>query len=107
MRTSKAINILKESQISFYVHMAGKHGRLRVCFDSLHKCPFERTGHSLSVQTRKWINFHINISSGFHMVKLFLFLFSIKNVIKKPKFYKEVFYNLLLSHYVSDLFCGR
>ncbi|KAL3982570.1 MAM domain family protein [Acanthocheilonema viteae] len=68
MRTSKAINILEESRISFYTHMAGKYGRLRVCLDSLHKCPFERTGQALSVQTRKWTNFHINVSCGFHTI---------------------------------------
>ncbi|VDM21535.1 unnamed protein product [Wuchereria bancrofti] len=68
MRTSKAINIPEESQISFYVHMAGKYGRLRVCLDSLQKCPFERSGQTLSVKTRKWTNFHINISPGFHTI---------------------------------------
>uniref|UniRef100_A0A0R3S2U7 MAM domain-containing protein n=1 Tax=Elaeophora elaphi TaxID=1147741 RepID=A0A0R3S2U7_9BILA len=68
MRTSKATNILEESRVSFHVHMAGKYGRLRVCLDSLHKCPFERTGQELSVQTRKWTNFHINISRGFHTI---------------------------------------
>ncbi|CAG9530572.1 unnamed protein product [Cercopithifilaria johnstoni] len=68
MRIPKAINILEESRISFYVHMAGKYGRLRVCLDSLRKCPFERTGQALSVQTRKWTNFHINISLGFHTI---------------------------------------
>ncbi|VIO87176.1 Uncharacterized protein BM_BM5643 [Brugia malayi] len=68
MRTSKAINIPEESQVSFYVHMAGKYGRLRVCLDSLQKCSFERNGQALSVKTRKWINFHINISRGFHTI---------------------------------------
>ncbi|EFO23304.1 hypothetical protein LOAG_05183 [Loa loa] len=68
MRTSKTINIPEESRVSFYVHMAGKYGRLRVCLDSLQKCPFERTGQTLSVKTRKWTNFHINISRGFHTI---------------------------------------
>ncbi|KAK6110904.1 MAM domain family protein [Brugia pahangi] len=68
MRTSKAINIPEESQVSFYVHMAGKYGRIRVCLDSLQKCSFERNGQALSVKTRKWINFHVNISRGFHTI---------------------------------------
>ncbi|VDK83290.1 unnamed protein product [Litomosoides sigmodontis] len=68
MRTSKAIKIAEQSRISFFVHMAGKYGRLRVCLDSLNKCPFERTGQALSVQTRKWTNFHMNISRGFHTI---------------------------------------
>uniref|UniRef100_A0A915PQA1 Homing endonuclease LAGLIDADG domain-containing protein n=1 Tax=Setaria digitata TaxID=48799 RepID=A0A915PQA1_9BILA len=73
MRMSKAIMIPEESLISFYIHMAGKYGRLRVCLDSLQKCPFERNGRELSVKTRGWTNFYINVSSGLHTVKPFFF----------------------------------
>ncbi|OZC10275.1 MAM domain protein [Onchocerca flexuosa] len=68
MQMSKAINIPEESRISFYVHMAGKYGRLRVCLDSLQNCPFEKTGQMLTLKTRKWTNFYINISRGIHTI---------------------------------------
>ncbi|KAM3725683.1 MAM and LDL-receptor class A domain-containing protein [Dirofilaria immitis] len=68
MRPSKAINISEQSRISFYAHMSGKYGRLRVCLDSLQKCEFEKTGQVTSLKTRKWINFYVNISRGLHTI---------------------------------------
>lgn len=66
--TSRAANVIRESVLDFFVHMAGKHGRLRTCIDSLHRCPFERTGKELSISTRRWTNFRIDIPQGYHMV---------------------------------------
>ncbi|VDN03636.1 unnamed protein product [Thelazia callipaeda] len=68
MRTSQKVFITEESRLNFYVHMAGKYGRLRVCIDSFEKCLMERTGKELSVKTSKWISVYVNISRGLHMI---------------------------------------
>ncbi|MCP9265724.1 BMA-MAM-5 [Dirofilaria immitis] len=61
MRPSKAINISEQSRISFYAHMSGKYGRLRVCLDSLQKCEFEKTGQIYFVADKLKKNYVIGL----------------------------------------------
>ncbi|KHN86173.1 hypothetical protein Tcan_05587 [Toxocara canis] len=68
LSTLRNVAVDEHSVLQFFVYMAGRHGRLRVCIDHIQKCPFEKLGKDVRADSRNWLNYEVSIQKGSHMV---------------------------------------
>lgn len=71
MLSSQPVNLRNDSVLFFSLYLAGKHGRLKICINSLNYCPYEESSEHLNKFSRRWIDAFINVPKGPQVVRLF------------------------------------
>ncbi|VDK42067.1 unnamed protein product [Anisakis simplex] len=68
LSTKRSVNVNEISILDFLVYMAGRHGRLRVCLDTVQTCLFETSGENINAHSRQWLSYQVAIPKGAHVV---------------------------------------